>query len=124
MFNIDNVISGDALSISLTGMAIVFCGLLLISLFIRLLPVVLELISRVFPDKDKIATLQEKKERKIAEQQEEEDKDLASVIGLVMQMEAANLQLTEEQEDIDIVNVVGLVLQLEEERYLPTPMSA
>jgi microcompartment protein CcmK/EutM len=43
------------------------------------------------------------------------------VIGLVMQMEAARHETTEEQEEVDVANVIGLVLHLEHERRFGLP---
>lgn len=47
MFKFENISAGNGYEISLTGMAIVFSGLLLISLFIILLPRMLALLDRV-----------------------------------------------------------------------------
>ncbi len=46
MLQFDNIIAGNGISITLTGMTIVFSGLLLISLFILLLPRVLNGLDR------------------------------------------------------------------------------
>ncbi|MBU2513918.1 OadG family protein [bacterium] len=116
----DNIIAGDAISISLTGMAIVFCGLLLISLFICLLPIVLEIVSRVFEIGKEEVVLQNLAVQESAADLQEE-KDLATVVGLVIQLETVNRQLSAEQEDIDIANTIGLVLQLEQDRLFAHP---
>lgn len=47
MFQVENIIAGNGLEITLTGMTIVFSGLLLISLFIVLLPRMLDLFDRL-----------------------------------------------------------------------------
>lgn len=47
MFKFENISAGNGYEISLTGMAIVFSGLLLISLFIILLPRMLALLDRL-----------------------------------------------------------------------------
>jgi Na+-transporting methylmalonyl-CoA/oxaloacetate decarboxylase gamma subunit len=47
MFKFENISAGNGYEISLTGMAIVFSGLLLISLFIILLPRLLALLDRL-----------------------------------------------------------------------------
>lgn len=47
MFNFENIRAGNGYEITLTGMAIVFSGLLLISLFIVLLPRMLALLDRL-----------------------------------------------------------------------------
>ena len=115
MFSIENVISGGAIGISITGMAIVFSGLVLISLAIAVLPKALDFVTGIF-EKKEIASSSE-----VELESDSEEKDIASVIGLVMQMEA-NLHETEEQkEDIDIANVIGLVLHLEHERQFGLP---
>jgi Na+-transporting methylmalonyl-CoA/oxaloacetate decarboxylase gamma subunit len=44
------VIDGEALAISITGMVIVFSALAFISMFIGVLPRILSLVARVFPD--------------------------------------------------------------------------
>lgn len=46
-FDLNNILRGDGVTTTVIGMAIVFCGLLLISLFIRLLPKVLAALDRV-----------------------------------------------------------------------------
>ncbi len=110
------VLSGGAISISLTGMSIVFSGLVLISLTISALPVILEYLTRITEKKEKIspAVL-------AAQEAENEAKDIASVIGLVMQMESIRNETPEEKEEIDIANVIGLVLHLEQERCFGLP---
>ncbi len=45
-FSVQNVVDGNALQISITGMAIVFAGLASISLFIALLPKILKALHR------------------------------------------------------------------------------
>lgn len=49
-FDWQNVINGDGIGITITGMLIVFCGLILISLYIAYLPRALALLDR---DKDR-----------------------------------------------------------------------
>ncbi len=96
-FNIQNILDGQAIGISITGMSIVFCGLLLISINIWLLPFVLELLSRT-PGKGKGVTSEpaEPAERKdtpavVLNTTEDEFNDIASVIGLVLQLEHERL---------------------------------
>lgn len=48
-FSLQNIIDNDGISISITGMSIVFLALLLISLFIAALPHVLERLSGILP---------------------------------------------------------------------------
>ena len=49
-FNVQNIVDGQAVSIALTGMGIVFCVLALISLFIAVLPKLMVLLGRYFPE--------------------------------------------------------------------------
>ncbi len=46
-FDLTNVLRGDGIATTIIGMTIVFCGLLLISLFIRLLPKALTALDRL-----------------------------------------------------------------------------
>ncbi len=119
MFNAENIISGGAIGISITGMAIVFCGLVLISLFITALPAVLDIISRIAEGRKEAKA--QSSQKHVSVDEDAEDKDLASVIGLVMQMEESHLQSEQDQENIDIANVIGLVLQLEQEQRFAIP---
>jgi Na+-transporting methylmalonyl-CoA/oxaloacetate decarboxylase gamma subunit len=48
-FDIQNIAAGQGSDLAITGMAIVFVALTLISLFIRCLPRTLELVGRLFP---------------------------------------------------------------------------
>ena len=50
-FSAQNIVDGQAVPISITGMIIVFCVLTLLSLFIAALPRILQLVSRIFPEK-------------------------------------------------------------------------
>ena len=116
MSGMEAVVAGGAIGISITGMSIVFCGLVLISIFITTLPKILDYITS-FGEKTEPAAVVDV----AAQEAAEEEKDLASVIGLVMQMEAAQHETKEEQEEIDIANVIGLVLHLEQERRFGLP---
>ena len=44
--NLQNIVDNDGLAVSVTGMTIVFLGLLLDSVFIALLPAALEMLDR------------------------------------------------------------------------------
>lgn len=57
MFQFDNIRAGNGFEISLTGMIIVFSGLLLISFFIVLLPRVLILLDRLIASGSPSATV-------------------------------------------------------------------
>jgi hypothetical protein len=97
-------------------MFIVFSGLVLISVAIVALPKILAFIARITEKEEVISPA-----AIAAQEAENEEKDLASVIGLVMQMEAARNETAEEKEEIDIANVIGLVLHLEQERCYGLP---
>jgi hypothetical protein len=90
LFNVQNITDGNGIAISIGGMAIVFGGLLIISIYITLLPRILKLLSVKDPEDGKAALenleLKYNQEKKI-----DENKDIASVIGLVLQMEQERL---------------------------------
>ncbi len=92
-FNIQNIIDGQAIGISLTGMSIVFCGLLLISIYIWLLPNILKWISKqLTAERIKKTKPKRVKEKASADTTtEDEFNDIASVIGLVLQLEHEHL---------------------------------
>ncbi|MDH3976062.1 MAG: OadG family protein [Deltaproteobacteria bacterium] len=46
----DNIIAGNGIGISITGMLIVFSALILISLFISMLPKLLPALEKLFPE--------------------------------------------------------------------------
>ena len=98
-FNVQNIIDGQAISVSITGMSIVFCGLLLISGYIAILPVILDYFLE-----------------KISKRKAAASKPVSSVKeGATSDAEAAALK---ESESHDIASVIGLVLQLENERLI------
>ncbi len=92
---IQNVVAGNGLSISLTGMIIVFCGLILISVFIWLLPKILDL---------GVAVQKEKKETT--------KQEVSTVTPSVE---------TDDEDELDIVSIIGLVLYMEQERQAGNP---
>jgi oxaloacetate decarboxylase gamma subunit len=49
-FNLQNIIDARGYAIAITGMSIVFVALSLISLFLALLPRMLRVLSKVFPE--------------------------------------------------------------------------
>ncbi|MBT4502724.1 MAG: OadG family protein [Gemmatimonadetes bacterium] len=51
-FSLQNIIDGQGGGIAITGMSIVFCALGLISLFIFLLPKILERVARLYPESE------------------------------------------------------------------------
>ncbi len=116
MSGMETVVAGGAIGISITGMSIVFSGLVLISIFIATLPKILGFIARIGEKKEITPAVD-----LAAQKAEEEEKDLASVIGMVMQMEATQHETKEQQEEYDIANVIGLVLHLEQERQFGLP---
>ncbi|MBU2647098.1 OadG family protein [bacterium] len=95
-FNIQNIIQGSGISISLTGMAIVYSGLLIITIFIQLLPGILDLFAekrliKVKPAANKLMPAVEPKPLESSSTKEpvdeDEEKDIASLIGLVLHLE-------------------------------------
>lgn len=116
-FAFENVVAGDAIGISITGMAIVFCGLMFISLYINYLPSLLRFLDATFGKKQQKVEKTSVKE----ESSTDNEKDLASVIGLVLQMEEANHQSEQSGDEKDIASVIGMVLQMEHERQFIIP---
>ena len=120
-FSFENVISGGAISISLTGMSIVFSGLLLISIYIRFLPSILVFFDRYVFRK----TIPTEENANVAEASvavpDTAERDLASVIGLVMQFEAIHHETPVQKEEKDIAQIIGMVLNLEQERVFGLP---
>ena len=57
MTGIENIEHFNGFSISLTGLCIVFFSLLLISIYITLLPRILELVHKVLPESDHLDVL-------------------------------------------------------------------
>jgi Na+-transporting methylmalonyl-CoA/oxaloacetate decarboxylase gamma subunit len=97
-FNVQNIIDGQAIGISITGMSIVFSGLLLISIYIWLLPNILKWSSRKQATgkavKAKPKTVKEKAAAPVVKAKtttQDEFNDIASVIGLVLQLEHERL---------------------------------
>jgi len=58
----DNIIAGNGISISITGMLIVFAALILIALFISLLPKLLPPLEKIFPEEHHHRSAQKKEE--------------------------------------------------------------
>lgn len=80
-FSWQNVIDGNGIGITITGMLIVFSGLLLISLFISALP-------RILAFKDGKSTLPENAEKPVADGSSEPSEDeIMALISLVLHME-------------------------------------
>ncbi len=84
---IQNVVAGNGLGISLTGMIIVFCGLILISVFIGLLPKILELGVDGQKEKNKTTKQEASTVTPRIEADDEDELDIVSIIGLVLHME-------------------------------------
>jgi oxaloacetate decarboxylase gamma subunit len=115
-FSVQNILDGGGIGISLTGMSIVFSALLLISIYIRWLPTILEFVDRYILKKDlSLSETETAAATAAVSEADTEEKDLASVIGMVMQLEAAYHETPQEKEEKDIAQVIGLVLQLENE---------
>lgn len=59
LFSLQNIVDGQGLDLTLTGMAIVFAALMCISAFIYLLPKVLAWLEHIFPEADSVCTVEE-----------------------------------------------------------------
>lgn len=89
-FGVQNIVNGNGVAISIGGMLIVFGGLLIISIYIALLPKILKLLNK--KSRESTEPIHETLESRYSPKREiDEDKDLASVIGLVLQMEQERL---------------------------------
>jgi Na+-transporting methylmalonyl-CoA/oxaloacetate decarboxylase gamma subunit len=111
LFSIQNIINGNGVVISIGGMSIVFAGLLVISIYIALLPKLLKIFSKKKVNKNE--TVVESLEAKYSQNKEiDEDKDLASVIGLVLQMEQERLVQSSNQ-----------VITIQRDRHSPSNWS-
>lgn len=105
-FSIQNIIQGNGLAISITGMAIVFSGLIIMSIFIRVLPDLLRLMDKkteetVAPQKSEApeaeAAAATTEALAAASVNEDEDKDIASLIGLILHLENEQLYQSNNQ---------------------------
>ena len=81
-FSVQNIEDGQGLGIALTGMIIVFSVLALISAFIVLLPKVLAVVAKKFPESAGHAG-------HVGQVQAEDDGPLMAAIGFVMHMRRA-----------------------------------
>jgi Na+-transporting methylmalonyl-CoA/oxaloacetate decarboxylase gamma subunit len=99
-FSVQNIIQGNGMAISLTGMAIVFSGLIIITIFIQLLPKLLGLSfkkqQQETPSSKTTAAPATANSAEIGDD-EGDDKDIASLIGLVLHLEQERLFQTENQ---------------------------
>jgi len=95
-FSVENVIKGDGINISITGMSIVFAGLLFISVYIWLLPKILDVFTGKDSRKKADQITKKKSPVKITGEEEfdTEANDIASVIGLVLNFEQERLSMT------------------------------
>ncbi len=55
VMGVQNIINGHGVAVSITGMLIVFSVLTFISIFIAVLPHILKLVEKVFPEKSENA---------------------------------------------------------------------
>ena len=94
--NIHNIANGNGVAISLTGMSIVFCGLILISFSLWLLPRVLSVLERVTGS----------------------ETDLTRLEPTTSIMPKASATDVNQSANSDIAGILGLVLQLEDQRLL------
>ena len=103
-FSVQNIVQGNGMSISLTGMAIVFSGLIIITIFIQLLPSLLGLsfkrqINVVSTSKTDAVPETESAIENPTEVADDDgdDKDIASLIGLVLHLEQERHYQSENQ---------------------------
>ncbi len=101
-----DILDSQAIGISITGMSIVFTGLILLSIYITVLPKILEFLEKPRPDKKEEAT---------ADEAEKPEKT-----GTVATAETETPIAPVDEEANDIASVIGLVLQLEHERAIST----
>ncbi len=97
-FNIQNIVQGNGVAISITGMAIVFSGLLIISVIIKLLPVLLSILDK-------------KPEEAISSQ------NVEAPVAAAQSAEALSEAAVEDDDEKDIASLIGLILHLENERH-------
>ncbi len=76
LFSFEKIIDGKGVSISVTGMLIVFMALVTITLFLLLLPRILKLVNKVYPEVEE-ETLNES-------QEVSEDAEIVAAIGYAM----------------------------------------
>lgn len=107
-YTIQNIVEGGAFGISITGMSIVFAGLILITLYITLLPRILGLLEKK-PEVKPELTVEETPEEKETDEETEEVRE-------AWEAQASREAQAAEDESRDIASVIGLVLQLEYER--------
>jgi Na+-transporting methylmalonyl-CoA/oxaloacetate decarboxylase gamma subunit len=102
--SLKSIIEGQAVDISITGMSIVFSGLLLLSIFISVLPKILDWFENLsaaqkdktlVPEKGGVA---KKEVESPVEPVDDESNDIASVIGLVLQLELERVTSTENEQ--------------------------
>ena len=103
-FNLQNIVQGNGVAISVTGMAIVFSGLIIMSVFIKLLPVLLQKMDRKpeeaissTPVEAAAADVQPAEVPSEAATETDEDKDIASLIGLILHLENEQLYQSNNQ---------------------------
>jgi len=107
-FSLLNIIDGNGIAISLTGMAIVYGGLVVISLFIQFLPNVIALFVRkpapqkAGPKKSeapgtKAVAIEAPHKAVKTDGDDSEDKDIASLIGMILHLENERLYQSDQQ---------------------------
>ncbi len=97
-FSVQNIVQGNGMSISLTGMAIVFSGLIFITIFIQLLPIILGL--------------------SLKRQKSESSSSKIETVPATGSAIANSAEVAaDDGDDKDIASLIGLVLHLEQERH-------
>jgi len=98
-FNLQNIITHNGVSISIAGMLIVFSGLLIITVYINLLPKLLDFIDRQLNRKTILRS-----------------KETSDVSALPDEIEPP-AEIEKPKSDMnEIMSVIGLVLHLEQQR--------
>ena len=86
-FGWENVIRGQGIELTVTGMLVVFLGLLLIATFVNYLPVVFALLGRV-------NARQRHSDLEPVSSPEHDEDEIAAVLGYVIEMEINHSLLT------------------------------
>jgi len=91
-FNVENIFVGDGIGISITGISIVFTGLVVLSIIIYFLPKALSLFDKLFGDKEaESITLSQVQDPFL------EGEELVTAIAIVIHMELERSYLEDTQ---------------------------
>lgn len=95
-FGFQNIINGNGFLISLTGMFIVFCGLVIISLAIALLPRILAIIV---PEPIVVKSSEGSKQVENSPVVDPRENDIGCLISLILQLEHEKYVLAKSEEN-------------------------